>query len=310
MENLIFKSEVSAEERDKGYINWAVDQWYGRATNIGREMAVFDDTSHPTPFVVGSKIRRGTIYGLTRFENCRERLTSKIKNFVIAKPTKDNGNGVMPDPNYFRAKEIKDQSNLVFLLKLPYPKRAEQKEMNEKRRERLIQSAEAIVKVLNDIEDQAELRRTELFNVTLDIDILKRKNFQGFAFSGSKVWFDSPYLASIYALICRAFKFIEILDYEKIHNLKSFLVEVDKNYKLSNAYYLTDLLYIRKTSYSWVDLLKKRKLIVSKRTRSLSYLDAMRDVYVSSQGISKLCEGNSSSAIINAAFRKHIGVKR
>jgi hypothetical protein len=272
-------------------------------------MSVFDDYYHTTPFIIGSKIRRGTIHGLTHFENCRERLTSKIKNFVIAKSTKDDGDGLVPDPNYFRAKEIKDQSNLVFLLKLPYPRRAEAKERNEKLRARLINGAEAIVRVLNDIEDQAEIRRTELFNVTLDVDILKRKNFQGFLFSGSKVWFDSPYLASIYALVCRAFKFIDNLDYDKIQDLKSFLAEVSKNDKNADQWHLTDFVYIRKTSYSWVELLKKRKLIVSRRTRGLSYLDAMRNVYVSSQGISKLCEGNSSSELVNKAFRKHIGVK-
>jgi hypothetical protein len=309
MENIIFKSEASEEERAKGYLNYSLDAWYGRPTNIGRVMSVFDEDYRTTPFIVGSKIHRGVIYGLTRFENCRERLTSKIKNFVIAKSTKDDGNGPEPDPQYFRAKEIRDQSNLVFLLKLPYPRRAEQKERNEKIRTRLIDGAEAIIRVLNDIEDQAEIRRTELFNVTLDIDILKRKNFQGFLFSGSKVWFDSPYLASIYALVCRAFKFIDHLNYDKIQDFKSFLAEIGKNVGSANNWHLTDFIYIRKTSYSWVDLLKKRKLIVSRRTRGLSYLDAMRDVYVSSQGISKLCEGNSSSAIINAAFRKHIGVK-
>jgi len=309
MENIIFKSEVLEEEKKKGYMDWSTDPWYGRTTNIGRYMSVFDDYYHATPFIIGSKIRQGTIYGLTHFENCRERLTSKIKNFVVAKSTKDNGNGLVPDPNYFRAKEMKDQSNLVFLFKLPYPKRKEQKEVNERVRARLINAAEAVIRVLNDIEDQAEIRRTELFNVTLDVDILKRKNFQGFLFSGSKVWFDSPYLASIYALVCRAFKFIDYLDYNKVQNLKSFLAEVDKNSKIANDWHLTDFIYIRKTSYSWVDLLKKRKLIVSRRTRSLSYLDAMNNVYVSSQGISKLCEGNSSSALVNKAFRKHIGVK-
>jgi hypothetical protein len=305
MENLIFKSEVSVKEVAKGYMSWATDNWYGRVSNIGKHMSVFDENYRSTGFIIGSKIHRGTIYGLTKFENCRERLTSKIKNFVIAKPTRDGE----PDLNYFRAKEIRNQSNLVFLLKLPYPRYKEQKEKNEDVRARLINGAEAVLRVLNDIEDQAEIRRTELFNVTLDVDILKRKNFQGFMFSGSRVWFDSPYLASIFALVCRAFKFIDYLDYSKIQDLESFIAQVNKNSEAANNWYLTDFVYIRKTSYCWVALLKKRKLIISKRTRGLSYLNAMRDVYVSNQGISKLCEGNSSSAIINAAFRKHIGVK-
>lgn len=260
-----------------------------------------------TSFLIGSRIAKSKIYAISEFMTCRERMTQFINSCVSAKTKMlekqyNYATNVfeynIPNPAYYAARQMRSRSNLMILGRFPYPSRKNIRLETEAKKEKTTRRAEAALRVLNYLEDLAEWRRTELFSLELDDPTLfKRKNFIGFCFSGPSAWFDSPYSASIFALIIRTIRH-RIENFEQIVDVDTLIsVYKDEDKDLGMAWETkNDATHIRKTVLSWAPIVKNFKKILGARNRSAAYSKAMGEgiQHAWQQGITVLCDGNAT----------------
>jgi hypothetical protein len=203
----------------------------------------------------------------------------------------------VPNQQYTASKQMARRSNLMIVGRFPYPSRKLIREETEAKKAAATARAEAALRVLNDLEEMAGWRKTELFSIELDNpDLFKRKNFLGFCFSGPKDWFDSPYVASIFALICRTVKH-KVERVEDIAGFDSYIKSYKEQNKVLQGHWGTrvDADFIRITSYSWAPLVKNFKAVIGSKGRLASYKASMDEdkAHPWQQGIKVLCDGTA-----------------
>jgi len=197
-----------------------------------------DSENISTSFAVGSRIIRNRIFFVSEFMTCRERLSQFVNSCVTAPKIIDRQYNYMTcsyETNiknrlYVVNSQIRQRSNLILFSRFLYPSVKGIRDLINQKKQIIEIRANAALRVLNDLEEKAGWRKTELFCLRIEnTELFKKNNYFGVCFSGPSNWFDSPYSVSIFALICRIIRH-RLKNFEKIVDFETYVETYRKQF--------------------------------------------------------------------------------